>query len=1066
MKRVVATLVALAMILIMAPAAFAVTESGYLMIAAGGSQEWTATASGTVSLTSESGYNIAVLEGDNYLTLGPSPIFDAVEGTTYTIQHFGSGFDMIYWELSAAGGNAGGPALEGNQIAIESYGYGEFTATQNGTVKFTLDVDASMDIIVDYSPVALGLANGATLDVTAGTTYSIYPAYGTPDCILTWEYVDGGNGGGNGGAAESIPSGSALALGDNNVSLTYATMPMMAPYWTYTATESGYLTVTVSSINGNAMLDMAFGRGMYTLLVGETDGQFTNMATVYLNANDTVNIAVLDTMDMEAVPAVINLGFVAGEPVVERNPADYFDRDPDGNYIIGSLESPVNIFVGNDDINYIYTVEFDGVLSVEPSDPTMGGNIWYIVNGVNHYSIAPDSVSAGDVVILNIWGGFEGTATLTAGGGNGGGGASEAIPSGSALALGDNNVSLTYATMPMMAPYWTYTATESGYLTVTVSSINGNAMLDMAFGRGMYTLLVGETDGQFTNMATVYLNANDTVNIAVLDTMDMEAVPAVINLGFVAGEPVVERNPADYFDRDPDGNYIIGSLESPVNIFVGNDDINYIYTVEFDGVLSVEPSDPTMGGNIWYIVNGVNHYSIAPDSVSAGDVVILNIWGGFEGTATLTAGGGGGNESAPMIGENVAVGEDETLEITYTPDIDGTLTIDISANPGYRVEVQNVATMDTVGLPKESGLAQELTYELEAGVTYKIILNGFSTAAWTSADATITYEITFAAGVSSEPVEMDKSDVVLELGANTVDLLENTIVSLYEFIPAEPGIYTITVSDGVTAATYGFSAWNLIAEANNGLITHTATAAEQSILIGLCADTASVTVTVEKTGNYTPPAQIEYDEYEPSCPVVSDFEDPTNLVNIDVNKEQNVVLGSDGYYHLGTADGPIVYVNLNNEQFTLALLYDAGAPITMRGTYTDEEGNEFHYDFMAMINGNYYSYSQGNDYHPLNKDLMVFLKAYGKAQGWYSVNTSSFAAIANGEFLEESAWLVSCYSTVASVDAANQGGNTGNAGDNTDSVPKTGDAGIMGAVIAMVISVFGGAAVIVKKKEF
>ena len=85
-----------------------------------------------------------------------------------------------------------------------------------------------------------------------------------------------------------------------------------------------------------------------------------------------------------------------------------------------------------------------------------------------------------------------------------------------------------------------------------------------------------------------------------------------------------------------------------------------------NGVLSVEPSDPTMGGNIWYIVNGVNHYSTAPDSVSAGDVVILNIWGGFEGTATLTAGGGGGNESAPMIGENVAVGEDETLEITYT----------------------------------------------------------------------------------------------------------------------------------------------------------------------------------------------------------------------------------------------------------------------------------------------------------------------------------------------------------------------------------------------------------------
>lgn len=427
-------------------------------------------------------------------------------------------------------------------------------------------------------------------------------------------------------------------------------------------------------------------------------------------------------------------------------------------------------------------------------------------------------------------------------------------------------------------------------------------------------------------------------------------------------------------------------------------------------------------------------------------VALIMILGIVPTAFAVTEGGSGEpGETIAVQSGTKTIKNTGAIEFFFTPEVDGILTVTLSGNPGYKIWVYQVADDGTVGLAKDGTEEATYEYELFGGVDYRVYIIGYYD--WTEVTSTITYDAYFTAKELERPlVDIEKSEVVLEPGANVVDLLENTIVSLYEFIPAEPGIYTITVDDGVTMATYGFSAWNLIANAENGVIVHTATDAEQTILIGLTAEAASVTVTIEKTGEYIPPVQNEYTNYEPGCPVDSDFQEPENLVSIDINKEQNVVLGDDGFYHLGTVDGPVVYVNLNNEQFALAVLYDAGAPITMRGIYVDENGESHYYDFMDMIAGNYYEYSKENDYHPLNKDLMIFLKAYGQSQGWYNANTSGFAAIQGGEFLAESAWLACCYTA--------------------DENPKTGDMGVIGAVIAMTISAISGTALIVKKKEF
>ena len=948
MKKIVSLLVAIAMVLGLSITAFATTTSDSFLAANGVNYDWTAPVSGEATFSTSSGSGmIAVNEGNVAMGTG-SVTFTCVEGTTYQIKHFVAGGDLISWSVEVNGG-ADADATSGT-VVIESYGSGDFTAPKDGTIKLTMDyADAEMDIVIGWSYIGT-IANGETINVTAGTTYSVYPLGVPVDATLTWEYVEGGDAGDAGDESNAIPSGEALALGDNDVELTYAMMAMQAPYWTYTATENGFLTVTVASIAGNSNLGMAFGRGMCTLLVGETDGAYTNTVTVDMMAGETVNIAVLYTVDMNPAPAILNLAFE-------------------------------------------------------------------------------------------------------------GAGAAEPIPSGGELALGYNDVEITWAMMAMQAPYWTYTAAEGGFLTVAVDSINGNSELGMAFGRGMYTLVVGNADGMGSNMVTVYVAAGETVNVAVLDTVDEMGVmiPAVLNVSFIAGEPVIEETPGDYYEQDAEGNYIIPSLlEYDSYIFSGNNDIYFVYVAEAAGVVSVYPTvDGYSATNCWFTVNGANTYSGDPVEVAAGDVVIINVWDGFEGFASFVAGAGDDNEDSAISGsESVDAGV--AIEFLYTPDADGILTIALSADPGYKIWVFNNATDETIGLPK-SGTSGSYEYALEAGVEYRIQIIGYYD--WEEVAATISYEGTFkAAELEVEQIEIDESTVELVVGEQNIELLPNTITTLFNFYAPEAGIYTLTVPAGAEAALYGFT-WTPYQVAEGNTLVFTATAEGQGFMVGLSNAEASFNVTLEKTGEYQAPKETTYVNYVPTVKFDGDVKLPEgDVTSVDITAAQTVVLGTDGYYHLGTANGPILYVNLNSDGFTLATLLDAGAPITMRGEkYQDENGDLFCNDYMNMIAyGDYYSYSKECDYYPLNADLMKFFQDYGAAQGWYNANFSNFEAIKSGDFNEESAWMV------ALVYFADNSGNVGGGDDNA----QTGDFGIIAASVAMGLSAICGTAMLTKKKEF
>ena len=103
---------------------------------------------------------------------------------------------------------------------------------------------------------------------------------------------------------------------------------------------------------------------------------------------------------------------------------------------------------------------------------------------------------------------------------------------------------------------------------------------------------------------------------------------------------------------------------------------------------------------------------------------------------------------------------------------------------------------------------------------------------------------------------------------------------------------------------------------------------------------------------------------------------------MDITKPQTVVRDEDGLYHLGTVDGPLVFVNLSNEGFDFMQGFFGGyGAHVMRGEY-DDNGVIKHYDFLeAMREYAEVIYNADNDncLYPLTEGLR---RQSGLVQAW------------------------------------------------------------------------------------
>ena len=320
----------------------------------------------------------------------------------------------------------------------------------------------------------------------------------------------------------------------------------------------------------------------------------------------------------------------------------------------------------------------------------------------------------------------------------------------------------------------------------------------------------------------------------------------------------------------------------------------------------------------------------------------------------------------------------------------------------------------------------------------------------------------------------DYTSTYLEVGENMYVVDGSYQYTVYAFEPSEEGKYTFSSDDSVMGIVSNNGMWittDPSAETvNANEFTWECNSVGQSIWVAVMANTnvANITITKEELA---PVVEPEYTVYEnKATPEAFEYDGDVaelELVNTEDDVIDNAVLGEDGYYHLNTADGPILYVDLNDKLISMVGLVGA----TGLNSYVVEDGvivEKIDYttammdyiacaDVIEIPNEDVEGETTSMYLYPLTEDLMVMYKEGGAAKGWYDADLGLIGDVEDG-------WMFACYYVPAVEDGGNEGGNEG--GNVADpEIPNTG-AEAFGVAIAMMATVAAlGATVVTTKKS-
>lgn len=349
----------------------------------------------------------------------------------------------------------------------------------------------------------------------------------------------------------------------------------------------------------------------------------------------------------------------------------------------------------------------------------------------------------------------------------------------------------------------------------------------------------------------------------------------------------------------------------------------------------------------------------------------------------------------------VASGKTYTTE-TWTADADGVLTVSLSSDNGLGYKVFLNDEQQALGW-QGFCLSTDVEVVVETGDKVYLVLTG-KTTSWGNTDSTITYAFAFNSGTANS--EYEYADGITEVGTYAYEMIANTDMTVVEFCPTEAGTYKIeaTAEIAQVGSTYVTTMWADAEKAAS--LEWTCSSVGQSVIIGFASD---VTLTVSKTGEASTEPAYETIVYENvATPVSFDHSVYENLtyVNVSDGIVDTAVAGDDGYYHLNSADGAILYVSFagsNTSTVGLSGAWGYGAVKYVEyvdgeiASVTDYQDALGAYMLAQNVNG---VYTYGNSYHPLTIDLITMLKNIGANNDWYGEEGWVGAS--------EDAWMFSC----------------------------------------------------------
>lgn len=369
--------------------------------------------------------------------------------------------------------------------------------------------------------------------------------------------------------------------------------------------------------------------------------------------------------------------------------------------------------------------------------------------------------------------------------------------------------------------------------------------------------------------------------------------------------------------------------------------------------------------------------------------------------------------------------EEDKTERVYTVRI-----VDEAGKPmaGVAVQILQDGVSQAAGMTGENGTFQATlaggTYQVRLAFTETGLYYEEVTAVMTAKKPDVT--ITVTKTVPGEGVVdhwMLGNAGSVDVGSTYVTM-QSDVVNYFLFAPEQSGTYQFTTSDPAAIISYwGTESWpSDLTETtdyadNKFTLSINESRLGQSYVLGVSGAEDCILIITRLGEAAFDPTELPYTDYEAKTPptafTLKEDGSKLNYVNLAATTASySLVKGSDGYYHIGTADGPVMYMNLGANAPYLSVYMMCGGN-GQTGTalryndYTDplniikEDYTECILEYGACIDPTYGVY-------PLTDDLMYMLKMGGTHLGWWDSENANYLFADVENLNTEIAWMFAC----------------------------------------------------------
>lgn len=131
--------------------------------------------------------------------------------------------------------------------------------------------------------------------------------------------------------------------------------------------------------------------------------------------------------------------------------------------------------------------------------------------------------------------------------------------------------------------------------------------------------------------------------------------------------------------------------------------------------------------------------------------------------------------------------------------------------------------------------------------------------------------------------------------------------------------------------------------------------------------------------------------------------------DIDIESAVTVVLGDDGYYHLGSKDGDLIYVRVGSASAYLPSLYTVCETSPMSAYVYDNDGNFVRKEMYNTLINQYYALAdEKTGLYPLDELMATAIQNHGNSAGWWELGKPNYLFSSVPLLNKSSAWLFAC----------------------------------------------------------